>query len=264
MLPIIQVGAGHWGASWAHVVHRHADVEMVAVVDRDEAAAVRAAAEIGLPPDRCFVTLDDALARAPEAAVLVVTPPEQHESVTLTALAAGRHCLVEKPIANNVAAAQRMIDAAAASGRTVMISQNYRFRRGPRTVQRLIAAHAVGAVEQVRIEFARDHEFDGFMVEIPEPLVARWLIHQFDLQRAVLGADFTELRARSWNPSWSRFAGNAACLVELRSPSGLEVIYTGSWVARGPATTDDGNWRIEGREGAIVWCGDEIVVYPTT
>ena len=53
----------------------------------------------------------------------ICLPTDQHEQVTLEALAAGKHVLVEKPIAVDLDAARRMVDAAAAADRLLMVAQ---------------------------------------------------------------------------------------------------------------------------------------------
>jgi predicted dehydrogenase len=53
----------------------------------------------------------------------ICTPTGQHESMTLAALAAGKHVLVEKPIALTLATADRMVAAARAAGRLLMVGQ---------------------------------------------------------------------------------------------------------------------------------------------
>ena len=157
----VQVGTGFWGASWAPLLRGRADVELVALVDIDPAASARVASEIGLGDDRCFTTVGDALAAGLDLdAALVVVQPEHHEAVTVPALRAGLHCLVEKPIAHTVASARAIVDEGRRANRVVMVSQNYHFARAPRTVQRLIAGGAIGTVEQVQEQLSREvYEF---------------------------------------------------------------------------------------------------------
>lgn len=53
----------------------------------------------------------------------ICLPTDQHESVVLEALAAGKHVLVEKPIAVDLAAADRMVAAATRAGKLLMVAQ---------------------------------------------------------------------------------------------------------------------------------------------
>ena len=130
----VQVGTGFWGASWAPLLRGRADVELVALVDIDPAASARVASEIGLGDDRCFSTVGDALAAGLDLdAALVVVQPEHHEAVTVPALRAGLHCLVEKPIAHTVASARAIVDEGRRANRVVTVSQKTpKFNKGTR------------------------------------------------------------------------------------------------------------------------------------
>jgi len=259
----VQVGTGFWGASWAPLLRGRADVELVALVDIDPAASARVASEIGLGDDRCFSTVGDALAAGLDLdAALVVVQPEHHEAVTVPALRAGLHCLVEKPIAHTVASARAIVDEGRRANRVVTVSQNYRFARAPRTVQRLIAGGAIGTVEQVRVDYQTLAELEGFFTKIPEPIISRWFIHQGDLVRGVLGVEPVRVRATSWNPSWSRFEGNASCLVEMWTEAGAHIVYTGTWASHGEPTPENGVWDVQGSDGGIVWAGDSVRLRP--
>jgi predicted dehydrogenase len=100
--------------------------------------------------------------------------------------------------------------------------------------------------------------FEGFMLALEEPIIARYLVHHFDLCRYVLGTVFGRIRARSWNPGWSRFAGNASAVVELETVDGAVVIHRSSWCATGRPTQWEGTWEIDGELGAIGW-NDDVV-----
>jgi predicted dehydrogenase len=75
---------------------------------------------------------------------VVCTPHDRHCADTLLALDAGLDVLVEKPIAPTVDEADRMIAAAQAAGRVLMVAENFRFMPAFRHVHTLLAAGAVG------------------------------------------------------------------------------------------------------------------------
>ncbi len=66
---------------------------------------------------------EDLLADPEVDLVDLCTPPDQHEAMTIAALKAGKHVLVEKPIALEAAAAERMVEAAARAGRMLLVAQ---------------------------------------------------------------------------------------------------------------------------------------------
>jgi predicted dehydrogenase len=66
---LVQVGMGSWGRNWAtHVIKRSEDVELVACVDLDAEALVQAQQLLSMSPERCFQTLESALASVVESA----------------------------------------------------------------------------------------------------------------------------------------------------------------------------------------------------
>src|SRR5690606_38883755 len=111
-LPLAIVGAGLWGANHARALLAHPGVRIALVCDSDEARARALADTCG-----CAWTTDlDAAARADVVAATVATPDHLHAGPTLAMLRAGKHVLVEKPLATTTAEAQTMVDAAESRG----------------------------------------------------------------------------------------------------------------------------------------------------
>ncbi|MCS5735008.1 Gfo/Idh/MocA family protein [Herbiconiux daphne] len=257
-LRLLQVGIGSWGSSWLDVVQKSEGFTLAGIVSQHFEATTEAAERTGAT---AYPTIEAALEVRDEFdAVLVVTPPENHAPVAIASLAAGLPVLIEKPLAPTLDDARRIIAASEASGAIAMVSQNYRFKRAPRTVQRLIAEGVIGEVQQVFVNFQKAPHFEGFRVEMEEPLIVDGMAHQLDQIRGVVGLEPTVLRARSWNPSWSEFAGNASVALDVECAGGARVLYTGSWASRGETTSWDGDWDIQGERGAIAWRNNQITI----
>ena len=90
-----------------------ADSALVAVMRRDAAKAEDYARRHGVP--RWYADADQLINDPEVNAVYIATPPSSHEEYALAAINAGKHVYVEKPMANNFAAACHMADAAAAN-----------------------------------------------------------------------------------------------------------------------------------------------------
>ncbi len=89
----------------------------------------------------------------------IVTPGDSHAEIAIAALEAGKHVLCEKPLANTVAEAQAMTDAAEAASRNGVISMlGHTYRRLPATTfaRDLVAAGKVGDIYQVRASYLQD------------------------------------------------------------------------------------------------------------
>ena len=104
------IGAGnharHHMKEFAHL----SGVRLIAVFDTEEERAERAARDF--PPLRKAATLASLLADALVDAVVIATPAETHRELTVAALAAGKHILLEKPIAQNAEDAEAIVRAA--------------------------------------------------------------------------------------------------------------------------------------------------------
>src|SRR5690606_18112807 len=127
-------GAGVMGRNHARVLAELKDFELVAVLDPDEAAARAAAEAWGAAP---VATVDAFLGAGLDCAV-IATPNRTHADLGVALLEAGVHVLVEKPIAATVADARRMIDAAKANERVLMVGQVERFNPAVEAVKRAI------------------------------------------------------------------------------------------------------------------------------
>lgn len=257
-LRIAQVGMGGWGRDWAkNIPSQVPEVEPVAWVDSDPQALVRARATLGLPPDRCFGSLRQALAAARPDAVLVTAVLPAHVPLALEALDAGKHVLVEKPFAPTLAEARRVRDAAAERGLIAMVSQNYRFYPAVRAAAALVREGELGRLGAVHIEFRRyanrAPREGNRHYSLPQPLLVDMSIHHFDLMRAVIGAEPAEIHCHAWNPPWSNFGDPATALATVTFGGGVCVGYSGSWVSTGPRTAWAGEWRMELERGEVAW-----------
>ena len=116
------VGAGHFGRFHALKVAGAARATLAGIHDPDQERALGVAAEAG---GVAVLTLDALLASCD--AVIVAAPADAHFALAETALRAGRHVLVEKPIASGVAQACALESLAASAGRVLQVGHLLRF-----------------------------------------------------------------------------------------------------------------------------------------
>lgn len=128
---------------------------LLAGSDADRTAA--AAAEFGIPESsadwRSAINRDDI------DIVDICTPGHTHAEIALAALAAGKHVLCEKPLANDVADADRMADAAAAAAERGVVSMcGFSYRRTPALAlaKKLIDDGRLGRIRHVRAQYLQD------------------------------------------------------------------------------------------------------------
>ncbi|HUH77965.1 MAG TPA: Gfo/Idh/MocA family oxidoreductase, partial [Devosia sp.] len=92
--------------------------------------------------------------------VSITTPNAFHAEMAIAALEAGKHVWCEKPMAVALADAQRMADAAQASGRVAILGYNYIQNPLIRHLETLLAEGAIGTVNHVRLEMDEDFMAD--------------------------------------------------------------------------------------------------------
>ena len=122
---IAVAGAGAFGIKHLDALSRIDDVTIAAVVSRTLEQAEQVADKYGAP--MASTELTDVLASADIDAVILSTPTQLHAAQTIEALAAGKHVQVEIPVADSLADALRVRDAAQGSGLVCMVGHTRRF-----------------------------------------------------------------------------------------------------------------------------------------
>ena len=235
-LRIIQVGLGGWGRDWAKTLQAIPDVvETVAWVEPWPDALATAQTDVGIPAAKCFATLAEAVAATDAEAVLVTTALPAHLPVVLEALSLGKHVLCEKPFGPSVDEAREAVDAAAAAGLTLAVSQNYRFFRAPVEAARIVRSGELGALSRIAVDFRKwsnDAPSEGHVhYTIRHPLLLDMSIHHFDLMRWVTGLEPVSATALAWNPSFSKFGDPSTAAATIQFTDGVVVDYRGSWTS---------------------------------
>jgi predicted dehydrogenase len=139
------VGCGYWGPKVVRAASSLADVEITALVDVDRARAEELAHRV--PTASVHADLASALGEVD--AVIVATNPASHVEVTEQALEAGRHALVEKPLALTSADCRRLGGVADSRGLVLMAGHTFLFSPPVAYVKSLIDGDELGQVYTV-------------------------------------------------------------------------------------------------------------------
>jgi len=194
-------------------------------------------------------------------AVLVTAPQFAHVPLAIEAMEAGKHALVEKPFSTTVAEAREGIAVAERTGKTLMVSQQYRFYPAARKAAQMVAERELGAVGSVRVNFrkwANSAPKAGHKhYSIAHPLIFDMAIHHFDLMRMVLGKNAVNVYAKVTDPPWSKFEDEGAATITIEFEGGTVVSYNGSWLSPDRPTHWAGEWAVECEEGTIGFTGRE-------
>ncbi len=151
-LRLCVVGLGRAGQVHLAALAKLADeIEVVAVVDQVAERATLYADRYGV--HKRYSSLGEALADPTVEAVDLCLPHDLHCQAVVKAAAAGKHVLVEKPMANTLAEADAMVAAAERAGVTLMVGQSRRFFPAALESQRLVAAGTIGKLIHVHAAY---------------------------------------------------------------------------------------------------------------
>lgn len=128
-----------------------ADAQLVAAVDVDIARVRAFAARHDIP--HTFTSLDEAIAWGEFDAVTNVTPDRVHYPTTLKLLAAGKHVMCEKPLAETYAKASEMAAAAEGSGLVNMVNLTYRNVAQVQKARQMVLAGEIGRVRHIEASY---------------------------------------------------------------------------------------------------------------
>ena len=180
------VGSGFMGRTWAEVAAHHLPgARLVGVFGGRRAPALAADQSCRLYADLDMMAVD------PDIGVVVLaSPPAVHRAQCLEFAAAGKHLLVEKPMAQSVPECQDMIAACAKSGVQLGVVSQHRFRTVPRAAKRAIDDGGIGRVTMVRATGATvgfwDTSVTGDQWKLDptqQTAYASWAAHACDLIR---------------------------------------------------------------------------------
>ena len=147
---IVNVGIIGCGgiANGKHMPSLHAlpNVRMVAFCDIIVERAEKAAKEFGTPDAKVYTDYKELLKDEAIEVVHVLTPNREHADITVDALYAGKHVMCEKPMAKSAADAQRMYDAAVATGKKLTIGYQHRQKPQAQYAKELIGTGALGEI----------------------------------------------------------------------------------------------------------------------
>jgi len=185
---VVIVGVGLMGRRHARVVTQNSGALVLAgAYDLDVHQAAAASRAWGVP---AFRSEEEAIDNAD--LVLIASPIATHARIAMSALAAGRHVFVEKPICASLAEAHAVLALAARAERHVFVGHSERFNPVVRALARLLRGDEVASIELHRIGSGRAAAMrfiDGNPAPSDEPGVLVNLgVHDFDLASYLTGA----------------------------------------------------------------------------
>jgi predicted dehydrogenase len=136
------VGLGYWGPNIVRVLQDFGDVEMRYLCDLDESRLERYGRRY--PSARTTTSFEEVLADDEVQAVCLATPVFTHHSLAMQALEAGKHVLVEKPLAPSREKAEELIELSHERDLVLMCGHTFLYSPPVREVKRLIDEGELG------------------------------------------------------------------------------------------------------------------------
>src|SRR6476646_2491637 len=175
------VGAGGFGKNHLRVIHEMAGADLVAVVDTDAARSAEAAAQYG-----CKSLTDVSGLIGHVDAAVVAVPTNAHADVGCRLLEAGIDVLVEKPIAPDLASADRLIQSAESNSRILQVGHLERFNPAVMALEKAARLPLFFEIHRLSVFSPRSLDVD---------VVLDLMIHDIDILLSLVHVDIEEIRA---------------------------------------------------------------------
>ncbi len=141
------VGLGYWGPNLARNFAALPAAELTWLCDAQPEVRERVGA--AFPGARLTGELDDLLDDPALDAVVLATPVPSHAELSVRVLEAGKHCFVEKPLAQSVADAERAVAAADRAGRILMVGHLLQYHPGVARLKALVESGDLGEIRYI-------------------------------------------------------------------------------------------------------------------
>jgi predicted dehydrogenase len=215
------VGLGYWGPNLARNFASLPGCELAWLCDADAAGRERAAAR--LPGPRIAAEVEELLADPTLDAIVVATPVPTHAELAVRVLEAGKHCFVEKPLAQSVPDAQAAVDAAEAAGRVLMVGHLLEYHPGVEKLKEIARSGDLGDLYYLyskRLNLGKLRADEN----------ALWSLGAHDIAVTLLLAGEEPVEVEAHGESYMRPGVEDVVFCFLRFPSGLAAHLHLSWL----------------------------------
>ena len=220
-LGVAVVGLGYWGPNLARNLDALPDAELRWIVDSSEDQRERVRGRF--PGARPTGSLDEVLADDEVEAVVIATPVPTHADLARRCLEAGRHVLVEKPLAQSVADAESVVAAARDAGRTLMVGHLLEYHPGLEQLKELADSGALG-----KIHYIYGNRLNLGKLRADEN--ALWSLGAHDVSVVLRLAGEEPVECEAFGESYMRDGVEDVVFCFLRFPSGLVAHLHLSWL----------------------------------
>jgi len=222
LLRIGVAGLGYWGPNLARNFNAIPGCELAWLCDASSDALARVGASF--PAATLTGELDEVLRDPSVDAVALATPVATHADLAVRVLEAGKHCFVEKPLAQTVADAERAVAAAEASGRVLMVGHLLEYHPGVQRLKQLVDSGELGE----RIFYIYGNRLNLGKLRADEN--ALWSLGAHDVSVVLYLADEEPWEFIAHGESYVQEGVEDVVFCFLRFPSGLSAHLHLSWL----------------------------------
>jgi predicted dehydrogenase len=216
------VGLGYWGPNLARNFDRLPGAELRWICDMSEGARERWSP--AFPRSRATGDLDDLLDDPELDAVVVATHVPSHAAVATRVLGAGKHCFVEKPLAQSVADAEQVLAAAREAGRVLMVGHLLEYHPGVEKLKQITDSGELG-----EIFYLYSNRLNLGKLRADEN--ALWSLGAHDVSVLLhLAGGEEPVECQAFGESYMRDGVEDVVFCYLRFPSGLAAHLHLSWL----------------------------------
>ena len=220
-LGIAVIGTGFWGRNHARNLKELHETRLIAVCDKDEARAKAIAELFGV---EAYTDSRKMLKREDIEAVTVCTWSTNLAAEATNALKAGKHVLVEKPMANSVQEAGKIVELARKNQRYLMVGFLMRFIPGVQRIKEAVEKGEIGT-----LVYATARRVSEWPERIGDVGVVKDLaIHDIDITRYLFGDDPEEVYAKAGSLRAKQYEDHAQIMLTFRG--GKTAFIEANWL----------------------------------
>ena len=246
------------------------NVQMVAFCDIIEERAIKAAKEFGTPDAKVYTDYKELLKDETIEVVHVLTPNREHADISIDAMYADKHVMCEKPMAKSAADAQRMYDAAVATGKKLTIGYQHRKKPEAQYAKKYIEEGNLGEIYYANCYALRRRGTPNWGVFLNEeeqgggPIIdiathsldlTLYLMNNYEPE-CVLGKTHKKIEHPEAGNIWGDNGVSTTPLEEaavafIRMKNGATIMLETSWALNIANPIGEGNCRLAGTKAGL-------------
>lgn len=236
------------------------NLNVVGCYDLNREAAEKTAREFNIP--KVYRTLEELAADSAVEIVEISVPPQHQLNLVRPCVAAGKHLLCQKPLADTLAHAAEIVRLAREAGVKLAVNQQLRWGQGIRAARTLINKGWIGQVTDASIQVSVNTPWDmwGWLVVSPRLEIMFHSIHYIDSMRSLFGDPEWVTSRHARYPLQGNMTGETKTITVLDYASGLQALIADNHYN----LSDDyfAIFRFIGTEGVITGTLGAMYNYP--